>query len=508
MEQSNLAKLISNYGSKLWSMVSVFIFIPLYIKFLGIDNYGLIGFYALLLGVISFADSGMSSAVIREFSQDSDYNYKFSIFKSLEKLYILVCLVLCILIFLSSTFIVNHWISSQGISKETLVYLVCLIGVGVTTQLISSLYFGALFALNSQVKSNLLQFIWSFSRSAIVFLLFIVFSKSIEIYFIWQIICNIVYILVLRYFIIKQLRSYANNYQLKQEFTKLPKHVTSYIGGMTFIAIISAINIQADKVVTSSMFDLGTFGFYNIASSLAQMPVILAGPLIAFAFPLFSKYSDYDIIENRNKSLLVFNKIFYLINLVVIIMTTIIFFYAKEILVLWTKKAIPTNILPIIVFDVKILILGSFFLALQFPLFYLLLSKGKTKYTIYQGFVQVIFGVPLLYFFAKKYGLYGIPVPWLIINFLAFIYLFIIVGRRYLNFTSLFFYKQIVLVPIFTSILVNILVYFCYQQFTITFIPFIISGAVFSLILSIICFNIIEKNILLSYKHFFNFPNE
>ena len=70
MEQSNLAKLISNYGSRLWSMVSVFVFIPLYIKFLGSDNYGLIGFYALLLGVISFADSGMSSAVVKEFSQE------------------------------------------------------------------------------------------------------------------------------------------------------------------------------------------------------------------------------------------------------------------------------------------------------------------------------------------------------------------------------------------------------------------------------------------------------
>lgn len=48
---------------------------------------------------------------------------------------------------------------------------------------------------------------------------------------------------------------------LRTEFNKLPLHITKYIGGMIFIAIISAINIQADKLITSSMFDLSTFGF-------------------------------------------------------------------------------------------------------------------------------------------------------------------------------------------------------------------------------------------------------
>ena len=168
MEHSNLAKLISNYGSRLWSMISVFIFIPLYIRFLGSENYGLIGFYALLLGIISFADSGMSSAIIKEFSQEHTSNYKYSVFRHLEKYYVLVCVVICIIIFFSSSFIVNHWITAKGISQGNLIYYVRLIGFGVTTQLISSLYFGALFALNNQIKSNILQLLWSFSKSALV----------------------------------------------------------------------------------------------------------------------------------------------------------------------------------------------------------------------------------------------------------------------------------------------------------------------------------------------------
>lgn len=508
MEQSNLAKLISNYGSRLWSMVSVFIFIPLYIKFLGSDNYGLIGFYALILGIISFADSGISSAVIKEFSQESDSNYKYTVFRNLERIYIIICFFLCLLIFFSAGIIVDYWISSKGISRQDLIHNVRLIGFGVTTQLISSLYFGSLFSLNSQVKSNLIQFAWSFARSALVFLLFIVFSKSVEIYFIWQIICNILYVLVLRYFLIQSLRNATTNGFLKREFTALPKHITSYIGGMIFIAIISAINIQADKLVTSSMFDLGTFGFYSIASNLAQIPVILAAPLIAFAFPLFSKFSNSDNEENKAKNLMVFNKIYYLLVVLVAIMATGIFFYAKEILWLWTKNAIPSVIFLSIIFDVKILIIGSFFLALQFPLYYLLLSKGKTKYTIYQGVFQIAIGIPLLYFCSKKLGLYGIPIPWLIINIAAFVYLFNTVHYKYLNFATKKFYLKVFFTPIIITLLLNFLVYFCYLKFDFNFIPFIGMAAILSLIISIVCFNRQSKVRTFSFKHFYNFPHE
>ena len=508
MEQSNIAKLISNYGGKVWSIVSAFIFIPLYLSFLGNENYGLIGFYSLLLGVINFADSGISSAVIKELSQNTTSHYKYSVFRNLEKLYILICFTICLVIFFSSEFISSRWISAKEISNEKLVYYVKLIGVGVTTQLISSLYFGALFALNKQVKSNLMQIAWSFFKSAVVFLLFILFSKTIELYFIWQIICNLTYVLILRYFTIKELKKKTDDGKLNLLFKKLPLHVSKYIGGMVVIAVISAINIQADKLVTSSMFDLVTFGFYNIASNLAQIPVILAAPLMAFAFPLLTRYSNFEEQGNKDKSLVVFNKVFYLIVLIVISVSSGIFLYVDEILLLWTRQSIPSEIFAAISFDARALIIGSFFLAIQFPLFYLLLAKGKTRYTIFQGIIQVIIGVPLLYFFSKAYGLYGIPLLWIIINVGSFIYLFIIVSKQYLNFSNYTFYTQILLFPVLITILVNLCVYFVYNYIQINFIPFAILSSLSGLVLSVMYYNKVTNKPKLAFKHLFDFPNE
>ena len=81
---SNIIRLISNYVGKIWNLLSVFLFIPLYIHYLGIENYAVIGFYSLVLGIISFADAGMSSAITKELSSNSSIDRKYSIFVIIE----------------------------------------------------------------------------------------------------------------------------------------------------------------------------------------------------------------------------------------------------------------------------------------------------------------------------------------------------------------------------------------------------------------------------------------
>ena len=507
MEKSNLIKLLSNYGSRLWSLTSVFIFIPLYIKFLGTESYGLISFYALLLGIIGFADAGMSSAVIKELSNSNDTNYRYSVFKNLEKIYLIVCAVVIFLIIICASFIADFWIKTDGINRSDLINNIYLIGFGVSLQLLTSLYFGALFALNSQVKSNMTQLLWSFAKSALVFILFIIFTKSIEIYFIWQIVCNLVYILVLRFFIIKQLKREAEGLPLRLIFEKLPKHIVVYLKGMVFIALISSINIQADKLITSSLFNLNIFGFYNLASSLSQIPIIIATPLVAFAFPLFSKYSDIKDNNHKVTTLLIFNKVFYLINILITVLVICIMFYTKEILYLWTKNSIPPTVFPSIVFDIRMLILGTFFLALQFPFYYMLLAQGKTKYTIYQGVLQLIIGLPLLYFFTVKFGLYGVPWPWLIINLSSFIYLFYIVSKNFVVFGTKKFYTRIFFSPIIITALINIGFFTLYKYSEKHFIPFAILSSFVSLMISLIYFNLKHKYRPFEFKHLYNFPS-
>jgi O-antigen/teichoic acid export membrane protein len=305
---------------------------------------------------------------------------------------------------------------------------------------------------------------------------------------------------------IKKLKSKGNLHSEKIKY--LPSHLTSYLGGMFFIAIISSINFQADKLITSSMFDLNIFGFYNLASSLSQIPVILAMPLMLFVFPLFSKFANHKS-ESSNDSLNVtFIKSYYLINIVSSGVAVVIFLYADEILILWTKNIIPISILHDIVFDLKMLIIGSFFLAIQFPLYYLLLSKGKTKYTIIQGIVQIGIGVPLLYFCSKNFGIKGVPISWVFINLLSLLYLMIIVFRRYIVLPFGKFQLKTFVIPLASITFVNIIFYYIFLLNGSFFLLFATTGFILSIIFSIVCINYFNNMPILSVKHFYNFPND
>lgn len=393
MNNSNVLKLLSNYGSRLWSLISVFIFVPLYIRYLGIENYAVIGFYSLLLGIISFADAGMSSAIIKEFAKDQSASYKYSLLRKIETLYLSICVIIALMVFLFSHYIALNWLKTEKIPIDDLSYYISLVGFGVVLQLLSSLYFGAFFGLNQQVKANLFQITWNVLKSGFVILLLIYYKPTLEVYFVWQIIINLIYIFVLRFSTIRCLKSIEN--KLQNYLKEIPKSVLEYIGGMVVIAIISSINSQADKLITSSFFSLKTFGYYNIASILAQVPVILATPLAMFVFPFFSKFSE---IKNRNQLNITYKKASFLLNIILFPATIILFLYMQDFLLFWTGKSIEAKFVPVIVQVAKTLLIGSFFLALQFPLYYLLLSKGKTKYNIYQGIVQIAFALPLLYF--------------------------------------------------------------------------------------------------------------
>ena len=59
----------------LWSVVSVYLFIPIYLTFLGPEAYGLIGFYTTLLGVLAFTDLGLTATLNREMARLSVRQY-------------------------------------------------------------------------------------------------------------------------------------------------------------------------------------------------------------------------------------------------------------------------------------------------------------------------------------------------------------------------------------------------------------------------------------------------
>ncbi len=68
--------IIANFAGQGWAALMALAFVPLYIKFLGIEAYGLIGFFAMLQGAFQILDFGLSQTMNREMARYSRFLIK------------------------------------------------------------------------------------------------------------------------------------------------------------------------------------------------------------------------------------------------------------------------------------------------------------------------------------------------------------------------------------------------------------------------------------------------
>lgn len=58
--------LIANIGGRVWAGLIGLVFIPVYIRYLGIEAYGLIGLFAVMQAWLVLLDMGMTPTLTRE----------------------------------------------------------------------------------------------------------------------------------------------------------------------------------------------------------------------------------------------------------------------------------------------------------------------------------------------------------------------------------------------------------------------------------------------------------
>ena len=122
---------IANVLSRLWNIGSNYIFIPIYLAFLGVDGYAFIGFYIILVGILGFSDLGMTATTTREMAVLSEKpdssSEKKDLIRTFEILYLLIIAIIVISIFALSPLMSKYWIKSAVFNAEEVTYYIKLI---------------------------------------------------------------------------------------------------------------------------------------------------------------------------------------------------------------------------------------------------------------------------------------------------------------------------------------------------------------------------------------------
>jgi O-antigen/teichoic acid export membrane protein len=406
-----IKNILANFIGRFWSLLSVYIFIPFYIHFLGIELFGLVSFFATIQTLLFLLDAGLTAAIRREFASGEQNRelrqHKYKLLRSTEFYYVIIALIIAGLIFLSVNWLVNRWLQLENISPDIARTTIRLMGVSIGILLFSSLYSGALMGLEKQVMANAYQMVWSLCRNGLVIIVLWLVSSDIRLFYLWFIIIDLIYIFLLRSQVNKSL-GVDNSFSWEIAEIKNLSHVWRYSVGILIVSVISAFTLQIDKLVISRFLPISDLGTYSLAFSLSQIPVLVVNAASIAIFPRFVYYHSINDTVRLNSLFSTSAKIF---GITAISISVSIFFYTRELFEMWTRNPslaseawIPASILTI----------AGLMLSLQVLPSNLAFARGVTRINTFfglMGFMIIVAGLLLL---VKISGIKGAAYAWLI----------------------------------------------------------------------------------------------
>src|SRR6266403_5298623 len=181
--------LLANFAGSGWSTLVQLICVPLYIKFLGIEAFGLIGFYLMFQAMLQILDLGVSPTVNREMARYSVQWDKADeardLVRTLEVGYWLIGVIVGAGLMGASHWVATHWIKAGSMPVGVVQQAVILMGILAIFQWPASFYQGGLMGLGRQVLYNGLVIVFSVLSNVGAVLILWRVSTTIRAFFLW-----------------------------------------------------------------------------------------------------------------------------------------------------------------------------------------------------------------------------------------------------------------------------------------------------------------------------------
>jgi O-antigen/teichoic acid export membrane protein len=445
--------ILANYAGQVWMALMGVAFIPLYIKLLGMEAFGLVGLMLSIQALTMLFDLGMGGVLNRELARrvhDASTAHTLGdLVRTFEWLIWPIALIIVGLVWLASGPLANHWLHPQQLSPQVSAHAIAIMGVAVALQWPSSFYANGLSGLERQPALNLINAGFATLRGAGVLAVLYWVSPTIGAFMWWYAGVGAFQSLV----------SAATLWCLLPASTKKSATFRSselhaagrFAVGLIAIMTLSVMLIQLDRIVISAMLPLVELGYFSLAMSVAAGMGRMIQPMFNTLYPRFSRL----VSLGQQDSLI---RLYHLSNqcLVVVVaaVASVLILFGKDVLYLWTDDAATAAKLAL---PLGILVAGTALNGLMNLPYALQLAHGWTRLTIGSNMVALILGIPFCIWAVAHYGIVGAACLWLVINLGFFVFNIPLMHRRLLREEMSAWYLHDVLPPFLSAGAVGIL---------------------------------------------------
>ena len=402
---------LANYLGQGWTALMGLAFVPLYIKYLGMEAYGLIGVFAILQAWLTLLDMGMTPTLSREMARYTAGAHTAQsirdLLRSLEVICFATALLIMIVVWLSATWFSVNWLQVKKLPVEEVAQATSIIGFVVALRFVESLYRGAILGLQKQVWLSVVGSGLATLRGGGAVCVLVWVRPSIEAFFIWQALVSVVTILAFVFAVYRHLPPSVQ--PAKFSWLQL-KTIWRFAGGMMATTLLVLLLMQVDKIILSRMLSLEMFGYYTLAGTAAAVLSLLTIPITQAYYP---RFTELVAKEDTLGLIKIYHEGAQFVGVLVVPAALILVFFGEKILLLWTGNAVLADkTAPLLV----LLALGMMLNSLMGIPYMLTLAYGWPGFAVRQNFVAVIILVPAILWATPRYGAIGAAWIWVILN--------------------------------------------------------------------------------------------
>lgn len=385
-------------------------FIPIYIRYLGFEAYGLIGIFILLQSWLSLLDLGTVPTINREMARytSGDYSTKniLDLLKSIEIITLIIAILVIIGLSLGANYLTNNWLNSK-IDAPIVINVIKIMAVVVALKFFEGIYKSALIGLHKQVVLNIVLSIMSTLRGFGAILVLMFLSSTIEAFFIWQLIISIITTFVLGYLTYLNLSSkfFSGNFSVLSL-----KNIWKFASGIMGVAVIAMLLTQSDKLILSKLLSLEEFGYYSVVVVISSILGSLYAPIQQALIP---KLNFLYAKKNYEELLYFYHFGAQLVTVLIGSMSLVLIFNAKSVLFLWIDDM---GVAESYYITLQLLLVGRLlnnFMAIPYEM---QLVTGWTSLTLKMNAYLALILVPTLVLIVPIYKMNGSALVLILIN--------------------------------------------------------------------------------------------
>ena len=447
--------ILASYASQFYVTLSGIVMVPFYIRYMGAEAYGLVGFYAMLQAWFQLLDLGLTPTMARETARfhggavDS-LSYR-RLMRALEGVFFTLALLGGGVMLASAGYIARSWLQTTNLSifeAETAVQLMAAI---VALRWMCGLYRGVINGSERLVWLGGYNSLIATFRFLFVLPVLIYVGSTPTIFFGYQFGVAVLEMAGLLFYTYHLLPNVPQGKRLQWSYAPI-KPVLKFSLTVAFTSSVWVLVTQTDKLVLSKLLPLAEYGYFTLAVLVASGVMVIGAPIGTSIMPRMAKLQA----EGDHDGLIrVYRQSTQLLTVIAGAASITLVFFAETLLLAWTgDKNLAFQTAPI----VKLYALGNGILSFSALPVYLQYAKGDLRLHLIGNAGFIILLIPTIIWAASKYGGIGAGYVWLLMNIVVFFGWLPFVHHKFAPGLNLKWYIQDVLVIVLIAATAG---YFC-----------------------------------------------